>query len=360
MTETPLAIAEIAEILEAKVIGDASSEISSLATLQAAKTGQLAFLSNPVYKKHLAKSQASAIIVAPDVITELVEERDGSWQFVSDEPLQSTFLVLDNPYLGFAKLTHLFDTAYQFEPRIETSAVIHPSVQIPDDCYIGHNAVIGEGCVLGRSVYIGANVSIGVNCHIGDRTRLWASVVLYSDITLGQDCIIHSGVVIGSDGFGNAKDGEKWFKIAQLGGVTIGDNVEVGANTTIDRGALGDTIIGDGVRIDNQVQIAHNVVIGDDAALAGCVGVAGSTTIGKRCVIGGATGIGGHLDIADDVYLTGMTMVTKSIKSPGLYSSGTGVEPNSKWRRMVARMRSLDEFAKKLKSLERKVDSLLG
>lgn len=207
---------------------------------------------------------------------------------------------------------------------------------------LGDNVVIGDNIVLGAGCFIGDYSSLDVGCYI------WPRVTLYHQVILGKRVIIHSGAVIGSDGFGMVNENGAWRKIPQLGGVTIGDDVEVGANTTIDRGTLENTVIESGVKLDNQIQIAHNVVVGAHTAIAACVGIAGSTRVGKHCMIGGATGISDHLEIADGVMMTGMTMVTQSITQPGIYSSGTGFQDNRTWRKNVARFKQLDEIVRRL------------
>jgi UDP-3-O-[3-hydroxymyristoyl] glucosamine N-acyltransferase len=346
-----ISLGEIAAQLSAKLIGSPDTQIEGLATLQTATSGRLSFLSNPVYKKYLSTTNASAVLLNEEVATEYLQEQ----HMAQETSKHLNLLVMDNPYLGYAKLSALFDTAYDFVPGVHTRAVIADTAVVPASCFVGANAVIEDGVTLGESVYIGANTVVGRNCKIADGARLWANVTLYSGVKVGLRTIVHSGAVIGSDGFGNAQHDGNWVKIAQLGGVTIGDDVEIGSNTSIDCGALEDTVIGNGVKIDNLVQIAHNVHIGDHTAVAGCVGIAGSTVVGKHCIIGGGTGVAGHIEIADKVAMTGMTMVTKSITQPGLYSSGTGVEPNAKWRKTAVRLRNLDDLFKRLKNIEKKL-----
>ncbi|PID44336.1 MAG: UDP-3-O-(3-hydroxymyristoyl)glucosamine N-acyltransferase [Gammaproteobacteria bacterium] len=339
----------LASLLGADIVVRSEKIFTGLATLKHAGSSQISFLANPAYKKYLPVSEAGAILLTPEMadfyLAEVAPEKEGGLP---------ALLSLENPYMGYAILSREFDTNYQLTPGVHGSAIIAEDVVVPETAHIAENVVIGSGCTLGQQVSIGANSVLGNDTHLGDGTRLWHNVTCYSGVTIGRDCIVHSGTVIGSDGFGNANHNGEWVKIAQLGGVVIGNNVEIGSNCSVDRGALDNTVIADGVRIDNLVQIAHNVEIGQHTAIAGCVGIAGSTVIGSHCIIGGACGIGGHLTIADHVHMTGMTMVTKSIREPGLYSSGTGVEPNMKWRKMVARMRKLDEMAKRLKVLESK------
>ncbi|PIE42815.1 MAG: UDP-3-O-(3-hydroxymyristoyl)glucosamine N-acyltransferase [Gammaproteobacteria bacterium] len=342
---------QLAELLGADLVVRNENKFTGLATLKQATSSHISFLANPSYKKYLSSSEAGAILLTPEMAGFYLAEVAPA----KEEPLPA-LLSVDNPYLGYARLSQEFDTQYRFTPGIHESAIIAEDVVVPKTTHIAANVVIESGCTLAEGVYIGANCVLAGNVRIGKGTRLWHSVTCYAGISIGSDCIIHSGTVIGSDGFGNANHNGEWVKIAQLGGVVIGDNVEIGSNCSIDRGALANTVIADGVRIDNLVQIAHNVEIGKNTAIAGCVGIAGSAVIGDHCIIGGASGISGHLSIASHVHMTGMTMVTKSIREPGLYSSGTGVESNLKWRKMVARMRKLDEMAARLKVLESKID----
>lgn len=264
-------------------------------------------------------------------------------------------LVHPNPYLAYALASKLFDARPVAAPGVHPSAVIAEGVTLAEGVSIAANVVIESGSEIRSGAVIGASSVIGAGSIIGENTELRANVTVYHGVTIGRDCMIHSGVVIGSDGFGFAPKGPGWEKIAQIGGVIVGDRVEIGANTTIDRGALDDTIIGSDVILDNQIQIAHNVVVGDYTAIAACTGIAGSTRIGQHCIIGGGCGISGHLEITDHVHLTGMTMVTKSVSEPGVYSSGTSFETNSQWRKNVARFRQLDELARRLRKLEKNV-----
>ena len=259
-------------------------------------------------------------------------------------------MICADPYLAYSMLSHLFDKSREkVGLGIHKSAVIAPTAMLSESVSIGPNVVIEEGAVIGNHVVIGANCVVGENTTIGDNSRLYAQVVLYSHVTLGARVTIHSGSVIGADGFGFANREGRWHKIAQLGGVTVGDDVDIGASTTIDRGALEDTVIGQGVIIDNQVQIAHNVRIGDHTAIAGCVGIAGSTTVGRYCTIAGAVGIAGHLTLCDHTHVTMQSQVTRSIKEPGSYSSGTGILPTVEWRKAAVYFRQLDSWRKRLK-----------
>jgi UDP-3-O-[3-hydroxymyristoyl] glucosamine N-acyltransferase len=264
-------------------------------------------------------------------------------------------LVVKNPYLTYARMAQLMDTTPAPAQDIAASAVISPEATLGQNVAIGANAVIESGAVLGDNVVIGPGCFIGKRACIGAGTRLWANVTIYHEVEIGQHCLIQSGTVIGADGFGYANERGNWIKIPQLGTVIIGDRVEIGACTTIDRGALDNTQIGNGVIIDNQCQIAHNVVIGDNTAVAGGVIMAGSLKIGRYCQIGGASVINGHMEIADKVVVTGMGMVMRPITEPGVYSSGIPLQPNKVWRKTAALVMNIDEISKRLKAVERKV-----
>jgi len=333
-------LVELAQKIGAQIIGDKQCEISSIATLDGAITGQISFLSNPKYRSQLLQTQASAVIVRQQDLGDY----------------QGNALVMSNPYLGYAKLAQLLDTTPAAADCIAQSAVISPSAKLGLDVVVGANAVIESGVVIGDNCQIGAGCFVGKNSIIGAGTKLWANVTIYHRVTIGQRCILHSASVIGSDGFGYAPDNGQWLKIPQTGGVTIGNDTEIGAGTTVDRGALDNTIIGNGVIIDNQVQIAHNDIIGDNTAIAGTTVLAGSVTIGKNCIIGGACAINGHMTICDGVTITGMTMVIKNITEPGVYSSGMPSQTNREWRKNAARYRQLDEMSKRVKALEAKLN----
>ncbi|MEP5177512.1 UDP-3-O-(3-hydroxymyristoyl)glucosamine N-acyltransferase [Marinobacter alexandrii] len=338
MTKKSFRLGEIATALGAELRGDSDLEVTGLATLQAATPGQISFLANPSYAKYLANTQASAVIMSPAVAGDS----------------ETNVLLLDNPYLGYARLSHWFDPEPVAKPGIHPTAVVDPDARVAETASVGPNAVIEAGVVVGEQVVIGAGSVIGARAQIGASTVIRPRVTLAHDVVLGQRCHILSGAVIGSDGFGFANEKGVWQRIAQLGRVVLGNDVEVGANTTIDRGALDDTVIGDGVKLDNLIQIAHNVQIGDHSAMAAMVGIAGSTRIGRHCVFGGASGVAGHLEIADQVHLTGMTLVTGDIREPGVYSSGTSADTNRQWRKNAVRFRQLDGLARRIKELEKK------
>ncbi|ACT12001.1 UDP-3-O-(3-hydroxymyristoyl)glucosamine N-acyltransferase [Pectobacterium aroidearum] len=332
----------LAQQLDAQLHGDGDIVITGVASMHSAKTGQITFLSDSRYREQLAGTQASAV-----VLTE------------ADLPYcQVAALVVKNPYLTYARMAQLLDTTPQPATDIAPSAVIAPDATLGQQVSVGANAVIESGAQLGDGVVIGPGCFIGKDARIGAGTRLWANVTIYHRVELGEHCLIQSGTVIGSDGFGYANDRGNWVKIPQLGTVRIGDRVEIGASTTIDRGALDDTVIGNGVIIDNQCQIAHNVVIGDNTAVAGGVIMAGSLKIGRYCMIGGASVINGHMEICDKVTVTGMGMVMRPITEPGVYSSGIPLQPNKVWRKTAALVMNIDEISKRLKAVERKVDNV--
>ncbi|CNI14397.1 UDP-3-O-[3-hydroxymyristoyl] glucosamine N-acyltransferase [Yersinia aldovae] len=333
-------LADLAQQLDAQVFGDGSLVITGIASMHSAEPSQITFLSNSRYQEQLATCNAGAV-----VLTE------------ADLPFcKSAALVVKNPYLTYARMAQIMDTTPQPAQDIAPSAVISPQATLGERVSIGANAVIESGVVLGDNAVIGAGCFIGKNTHIGAGSRLWANVSVYHDVIIGKSCLIQSGTVIGADGFGYANDRGNWIKIPQLGSVHIGDRVEIGACTTIDRGALDNTIIGNGVIIDNQCQIAHNVVIGDNTAVAGGVIMAGSLKVGRYCMIGGASVINGHMEICDKVTITGMGMVMRPITEPGLYSSGIPLQPNKVWRKTAALVMNIDGINKRLKAVERKID----
>lgn len=338
MTAT-IKLGQLAEFLGATLRGDPEKVITGLATLQEAGPAQLSFLANPQYRKYLADSRAAALLLKP-------ADADG---FAGDA------LIVPDPYLAYARISHLFDPKPKSAPGIHPSAVIAADAVVDPTASIGPFVVIESAARVGPGVTLGAHCFIGARCEIGEGGRLAPRVTLYHDVRIGKRVVIQSGAVLGGEGFGFAKEKGIWQKIAQIGGVTIGDDVEIGVNTAIDRGALSDTVIGNGVKLDNQIQIAHNVQVGDHTAMAACVGISGSTRIGKHCMLAGGVGLVGHIDICDNVFLTGMTMVTHSITEPGAYSSGTAMQPAAEWRKSAARIRQLDDIARRLRQLEKRV-----
>ena len=319
-----LLLSEIQNQLGGELVGDGAIAINGIAPLAEAKAGQISFLSQRKYAPLLASTQASALIL----------------------PLEATghypraHILTQNPYLYFARVSQLLNPVLIPDPPIHPSAVISPTAKIGRNAVIHAGVVISDGVVIGDNALIYPNVTIYHDCHIGDRV------------------VLHAGVVIGADGFGNAKDGDAWVKIPQIGRVVIGDDVEVGANTCIDRGALDDTVIGNGVKIDDQIMIGHNCRIGDHTAIAACAGIAGSTIIGKRCLVGGAAMFSGHIEICDDVQISGGSAIIKNIKKPGQYTGVFPSMPHSDWLRIAANTRQLDNLAKKIQQLEAQVQTL--
>lgn len=326
-------------MVDARLVGNPEQVIGGLGTLQEAGPHQLSFLSSNQYRKYLASTRAGAV---------LLTETDA-------EGFSGNALIVANPYAAYARLSHRFD------PKPVAVAGIHPTAVVAVDAQVDPSASIGAGAVIEAGVHIGIETVIGAHCFVGARSSIgsggWLAsrVSIYHDVHIGDRVVIQSGAVLGSEGFGFANDGGRWEKIAQIGGVTVGDDVEIGANTTIDRGALADTRLGNGVKLDNQIHIAHNVHIGDHTAIAACVGISGSTRIGRHCTIAGGVGMVGHIDICDNVFVTGMTMVTRSITEPGAYSSGTAMQPAAEWRKSAARFRQLDSLAKKIQHLEKEL-----
>lgn len=316
--------------------GDEHRSIEGLATLKAAQSHQLSFLANPRYRSALQASQAGAVILSPD----------------EAESFLGDCLITSDPYLAYSYLSHCFDESVRSTDGIHSSAVVAKTAKIASTASIAANVVIEAGAVIEERVVIGANCVIGAGAVVRKDSRLHANVTLYHKVQLGERVVVHSAAVIGSDGFGFAPQKGQWQKIAQLGTVKIGDDVEIGAGTTIDRGALEDTVLGNGVIVDNQVQIAHNVVIGDHTAVAGCVGIAGSTQIGAYCTIAGAAGIAGHLTICDRVHIAMQAQVTRSIDESGSYSSGTGLMPTAKWRKSAVFFRQMESWIKRIKEME--------
>jgi len=339
MTEQSFTLAELAAQLDAELRGDPAQVISGLATLQDAGAGQLSFLANPQYRKFLEGSQASAVLLTA----------------ADAEDYTGNALIVANPYLAYAGLSHQFDRKPKAPVGIHPTAVVDEGAQVDATASVGPYAVIEAGAQIGANVTIGAHCFVGARSVIGEGGWLAPRVTLYHDVRIGKRVVIQSGAVLGGEGFGFANHKGVWQKIAQIGGVTLGDDVEIGANTTIDRGALSDTLVGNGVKLDNQIMIAHNVQIGDHTAMAGCCGISGSAKIGKHCMLAGGVGLVGHIEICDNVFVTGMTMVTRSITEPGSYSSGTAMQPAAEWKKSAARIRQLDDMARRLQQLEKRL-----
>lgn len=329
---------EIVARLGGELLGDGSVQVERVAPLERAVSGEIAFISNPRYLAGLAGCRASAVI-----LTKAVSDQTGLSRVVTPDP-----------YLYYARV------AQMLHPDNRPAAGVHPSAVvetlIPESVSVGACAVIEQGAELGEGVVIGAGCYVGRGVRIGFGTRLHANVSVYPNVVIGERCVIHSGAVIGSDGFGFARDKDgSWEKIPQIGRVLIGDDVEIGANTTVDRGALDDTVIANGVKLDNLIQIAHNVRLGENTAMAGHSGVAGSTTVGARCMVGGQSGIAGHLEICDDVIVSGCTLVPKSIKKPGVYTSNLPIQSHPDWVKNFSHLRHLDALSRRVRELEKLV-----
>jgi UDP-3-O-[3-hydroxymyristoyl] glucosamine N-acyltransferase len=324
------------------VVGDTSVKVNQVATLDSAATGQIAFLTNSKYLKQLESTHASAVIVAESDVDATSLPR----------------IVCDNPYSYFAKLSAFLNPLPAVKAGIHTSAVIGKGAKVSPNAQIDEFVSIGEGAVVGSGCVIMAGCTIGANTTIGENTRLYPRVVVYHNCLVGNNVIIHSGVVIGADGFGFAMENGAWLKIPQIGRAIIGNDVEIGANTTIDRGALDNTVIEDGVKLDNLIQIAHNVRIGSHTVIAGCAGIAGSTTVGSYCQIGGSAGIVGHVNIADGVVISPFTMISKSLREKGTYSGMNPFSEKDKWMKNTAHLRHLDDMASRIKKLEKELEAL--
>lgn len=328
---------ELASRYGGEVSGDADVRVSQVATLDGGRPGTITFLANDKYLGQLAATGASAVIVAPAARDATTLPR----------------IVCPNPYLMFARVATLLNPEPAPVPGCHRSAAVHADASVAVDSEIGPHAVIEAGARIGSGCIIGAGCYIGQNVDIGEGTRLFPRVTIYYGCRVGRRGRLHSGVVIGADGFGIAPDADGWVKIPQIGGVIIGDDVEIGANTTVDRGAIDDTVIENGVKLDNQIMIAHNVRIGAHTAMAACSGVAGSARIGRHCRIGGSSGIAGHITIADNVEISAHTLISRSIDEPGTYTGAYPFEANREWRRNAAQLRHLNELAQRLRALEK-------
>ena len=337
-----LSLAELAERLGARWVGEGDCRVSRVATLTSAGKGDIAFITNKRYRNQLAETRATAVLLTE---ADLEFVRDGVYS-----------LVVEDPYLAYAHVAGWLNPEPDEGSGVHPSAVIDPAADIHASAWIGPQCVIEAGAVIGVDCRIGPGCVVGRDAVIGEGGRLVANVTICHGSRIGKRVLIHPGVVVGADGFGLANDQGRWVKIPQLGRVVIGDDVDIGANTTIDRGAIEDTVVEDGVKIDNLVQVAHNVHIGAHSAIAGCAGIAGSARIGKHCALGGGVGIVGHLQIADNVIVTGMSMVSHTITEPGVYSSGTPLQENAKWHRNYVRFKQLDDMARRLKRLEKQLD----
>lgn len=338
MTDTAFTLAGLAERFDLAVRGDGTRRIAGVATLANAGPDQLSFLANPRYRAQLAASAAAAVVVREDDA-----DLEGS-------PAR---LVAADPYVAFAKIAALFEHCLAATPGVHASAVVAPSAQVAAGASIGPLCVVGDGAVIEDGAVLGPHCLVGRDCVVGAQSHLVARVTLVERVRIGRRVLVHPGAVLGADGFGLAFERDHWIKVPQLGGVRVGDDCEIGANTTIDRGALEDTVLEDDVRLDNQIQIAHNVHVGAHTAIAGCAAIAGSTRIGRYCLIGGAAGILGHLTVADRVTITAMTLVTHSIREAGEYSSASPMQESRLWRRNAARIRHLDELARRVAAIDK-------
>ena len=330
-------VAELAERFGLGFSGDGTRIIDGVGTLAGAGPSQLSFLSNSKYTAQLAATRAGVVV--------LREEN------LADCPTAA--LLARDPYVAYAKIAALFERLPAAPAGIHPTAVVAAGAKVSASASVGPGCVIADGAVIGDGVVLGPHCIVGEDCTVGAQSRLVARVTLVMRVTLGRRVLVHPGAVIGSDGFGLAFDKDHWIKLPQLGGVRIGDDCEIGANTTIDRGALDDTVLEEDVRLDNQIQIAHNVHVGAHTAMAGCAAVAGSAKIGRYCMIGGNAGVLGHLELADRVTITAKSLVTHSIREPGEYSSGVPLQDNRQWRKNAARFKHLDEYARRLSALEK-------
>jgi len=329
-------LGDLAQHIGAELVGDADCIIERVATLSSARSGDITFLTNSRYKNLLSSTKASAVIVSEQYRT----------------VLKTNGIIVEDPHVAYAKIATLLYASDIKQQGIHPTSTVGSDCDIAESSWIGPNSVVGSGVSIGHNAYIGPSTVIENDVTIGDDCYLVANVTICHGVRIGDRTTIHPGVVVGSDGFGLANDNGHWVKVPQVGTVRIGNDVEIGSNTTIDRGTIEDTVIADGAKIDNLVQVAHNVQIGAHTAIAGCTGIAGSAKIGEYCQLGGGVGVVGHLEITDHVQITGMSKVTNSITEPGVYSSGTPIQPYQKWKRNIVRVKQLDEIARRLKKLE--------
>lgn len=333
-------LGKIAKHINAEFNGDVNRVISGVATLQSANEKQISFLNNSKYERFLAETKAAAVILS----------KENAVQYNKNS------LIVDNPHFAFAQAATLFMKLPELPCGIHSTAIIGKNCNIDPSARIGANVVIDDNVTIGANTQINAGCIIGNNCEIGANCHLWSKVILYYKTKLGNNINIHSGAILGADGFGWAQHEGRWHKVPQLGRVIIEDDVDIGANATIDRGTLDNTIVETGVKLDNMTQIAHNVKVGAHTLIAGFSGIAGSTVIGKHCIIGGNVSIAGHLNITDYVILTGTSAVSRSIKEPGVYSSGVGLMKNREWRKNAVRFYYLDKMARRLHKVEKKLE----
>ncbi len=331
-------LAELTARCGGELRGDGSVRIQAVATIQNAGPGSIAFLANPHYRKFLASTGASALILSP----------------ADAEGCKLPALVTPNPYLLYAHVATLLAPAAPARSGVHKAAHVDAEAKVASDAWVGPGAVVEAGAEIASGASVGPNCTVMEGARVGEGSRLVANVTLCRHVHIGKRALLHPGVVIGADGFGLAPDKGSWVKVPQLGSVRVGDDVEIGANTTVDRGALEDTVIEDGVKLDNQIQVAHNVRIGAHTAVAGCTAIAGSAVIGKRCMIAGGVGITGHIEICDGVTVTAMTLVSHSITQPGVYSGSLPMDTQQQWRKNSVRFRQLDAIARRVAALEKK------
>jgi UDP-3-O-[3-hydroxymyristoyl] glucosamine N-acyltransferase len=332
MQRASFTAAELARRFALELHGDADARVAGVATLARAGRDELAFLANPRYRSQLAESEAGIVVLGA----------------ADAEGHAGTALIAADPYVAFAKISALFESRANATPGIHASAVVDATADVDPAASIGAFVSIGPRSTIAAGATIGAGCVIGEDCIVGEDCDIGPRVTLVRRIRLGRRVLIHPGAVLGADGFGLAMEGGRWLKVPQLGGVAVGDDCEIGANTTIDRGALDDTVLEEDVRLDNQIQIGHNAHIGAHTAMAGCSAVAGSARIGRYCLIGGGAGVLGHLELCDRVIVTAMSLVTHSIREPGEYSSGTPLMDNRSWRKSAARFKQLDSIARRM------------
>lgn len=333
-------LAALAEHVDGVAHGDPELVIEGVAPLYRAGVGQITFLTRSSFRKHLSQTQAAAVILRQSDV----------------DACPTAALIVNDPYLAYARIAALFIDKKVPPQGVHASAVVASDAHVAASAWVGPNSVIESGACIAEGVFIGPGCVVGGGVEIGRDSRLVANVTLCEGVVLGQRVLLHPGAVIGADGFGFANDQGRWVHVPQLGTVRLGDDVEVGANTTIDRGALDDTVVEEGVKLDNLIQIGHNVRIGAHSAFAACAAVSGSATIGRHCTLAGGVGLVGHIELTDNVHITGMSMVTHSITEPGVYSAGVPLEPNRQWRRNFVRFKQLDDMARRLKALEKQLD----
>ena len=332
-----LTLGELAVRFGLTLRGDPERAVDTVGTLEAASPRAIAFLANPRLSVALQATRAAAVILREESLAAC--------------PVDA--LIAANPHATFARIAAMLHPVPAAPAGVHASAVVDPTAVIDPSAHVGPQTVIGARARIGARCVVGAGSIVGAETTIGDDTRLVARVTILERVVIGARVLVHPGAVLGAEGFGFAREGEAWLHVPQIGGLRIDDDVEIGANTTIDRGALDDTVIGAGVKIDNLVQIGHNCTIGPHTAIAGCVGIAGSSHIGARCQLGGGVGIAGHLKICDDVALTGFALVVSDIDAPGVYSSGIPVEKAADWRKVVGRLKRIDSLSRRVAKLDR-------